>query len=76
MITPTRCKQLGACQSLAQPCKCCDHVGLKLLNLQNQRDVLRQALGLIEVDKDGDGFVCREAMDYVRAAQEFVKHNQ
>lgn len=26
------------------------------------------ALQLIETDKDGDGFICREAMDLVRAA--------
>lgn len=29
---------------------------------------LLAALNLIEVDKDGDGFVCRDAMVQVRAA--------
>jgi len=26
------------------------------------------ALNLVEVDKDGDGFICREAMEQVREA--------
>lgn len=30
--------------------------------------LLLAALNLIEVDKDGDGFICREAMDQVREA--------
>lgn len=30
-------------------------------------DIL-SALELIEIDKEGDGFICREAMDQVRAA--------
>lgn len=29
---------------------------------------LLEALNLINVDSDGDGFICREAMDQVRAA--------
>jgi len=29
---------------------------------------LLAALRLIEIDRDGDGFICREAMDQVRAA--------
>lgn len=33
-----------------------------------QRGTLLAALNLIEVDKDGDGFICREAMAQVRAA--------
>jgi hypothetical protein len=36
--------------------------------LQNQRDALLGALNLVVVDKDGDGFICREAMDEVREA--------
>lgn len=31
-------------------------------------DKLLSALNLIEVDKDGDGFICREAMEQVREA--------
>lgn len=76
MTTPTRCAQLGTCQSLSLPCKGCDHFEIKLGLLQIHRDLLRKALTLIEVDKDGDGFVCREAMNLVRAAQEFVKQKQ
>ena len=34
----------------------------------SQRDKLLAALNLIEVDKDGDGFICREAMEQVREA--------
>lgn len=37
-----------------------------LASLRRQRDELLAALNLIEVDKDGDGFICREAMDVVR----------
>ena len=33
-----------------------------------QRDKLLAALNLIETDKDGDGFICREAMEQVREA--------
>lgn len=36
--------------------------------LSRQRDRLLAALHLIEVDKDGDGFICREAMEQVRQA--------
>lgn len=36
--------------------------------LEKQRNELLAVLGLIEVDKDGDGFICREAMDQVRLA--------
>ena len=36
--------------------------------LKRQRDKLLAALNLIEVDKDGDGFICREAMEQVREA--------
>lgn len=39
-----------------------------IARLERQRDELLTALGLIEVDKDGDGFICREAMDRVRRA--------
>lgn len=38
----------------------------KLIYLEMQRDKLLAALNLIEVDKDGDGFICREAMEQVR----------
>ena len=38
----------------------------KLIYLEMQRDKLLAALNLIEVDKDGDGFICREAMKQVR----------
>ena len=34
----------------------------------SQRDKLLAALNLIEVDKEGDGFICREAMEQVREA--------
>lgn len=40
----------------------------KLIYLEMQRDKLLAALNLIEVDKDGDGFICREAMGQVREA--------
>lgn len=40
----------------------------KLIYLEMQRDNLLAALNLIEVDKDGDGFICREAMEQVREA--------
>ena len=40
----------------------------KLIYLEMQRDKLLAALNLIEVDKDGDGFICREAMERVREA--------
>lgn len=40
----------------------------KLIYLKMQRDKLVAALNLIEVDKDGDGFICREAMEQVREA--------
>lgn len=36
--------------------------------IKRQRDGLMAALNLIETDKDGDGFICREAMDQVRQA--------
>ncbi len=32
------------------------------------RDKLLAALNLIETGKDGDGFICREAMEQVREA--------
>jgi len=40
----------------------------KLIYLEMQRDKLLAALNLIEVDKDGGGFICREAMEQVREA--------
>lgn len=40
----------------------------KLIYLEMQLDKLLAALNLIEVDKDGDGFICREAMEQVREA--------
>jgi len=40
----------------------------KLIYLEMQRDKLLSALNLIAVDKDGDGFICREAMEQVREA--------
>lgn len=40
----------------------------KLIFLEMQRDTLLAALTLIETDKDGDGFICREAMEQVREA--------
>lgn len=36
--------------------------------LSRQRDRLLAALNLIQTDKDGDGFICREAMQEVREA--------
>jgi hypothetical protein len=39
-----------------------------IVRLVRQRAALLAALNLIEVDKDGDGFICREAMDQVRQA--------
>lgn len=39
-----------------------------MVRLVRQRDALLAAVNLIEVDKDGDGFICREAMDEVRQA--------
>ena len=39
-----------------------------IVRLVRQRDELLATLSLIEVDKDGDGFICREAMDQVRQA--------
>ena len=36
--------------------------------LKLQKRALLAALNLIEVDKDGDGFICREAMEQVREA--------
>ncbi len=39
-----------------------------IVRLVRQRDALLAAVNLIEVDKDGDGFICREAMDEVRQA--------
>lgn len=39
-----------------------------IARLVRQRDALLAAISLIEVDKDGDGFICREAMDQVRQA--------
>lgn len=38
----------------------------QIAELTQQRDKLLAALNLIEVDKDGDGFICREAMKQVR----------
>lgn len=40
----------------------------KLIFLEMQRDTLLSALNLIESDKDGNGFICREAMEQVREA--------
>ena len=40
----------------------------ELVKASEQRDKLLSALNLIEVDKDGDGFICREAMEQVREA--------
>lgn len=40
----------------------------KLIYLEMQRDNLLAALNLIETGKDGDGFICREAMEQVREA--------
>lgn len=40
----------------------------KLIYVEMQRDRLLAALNLIETDKDGDGFICREAMEQVREA--------
>lgn len=40
----------------------------KLIYIEMQRDRLLAALNLIETDKDGDGFICREAMEQVREA--------
>ena len=40
----------------------------KLIYIEMQRDRLLAALHLIETDKDGDGFICREAMEQVREA--------
>lgn len=40
----------------------------KLIYLEMQSDKLLAALNLIEIDKDGDGFICREAMEQVREA--------
>lgn len=37
-------------------------------NLLRQRDALLAALNLIETDKDGDGFVCKEAMVQIHEA--------
>lgn len=37
-------------------------------DLAEQRDKLLSALNLINTDKDGDGFICREAMEQVREA--------
>ncbi len=39
-----------------------------LVKASEQRDKLLAALNLIETDKDGDGFICREAMEQVREA--------
>jgi len=36
--------------------------------LKRQKRALLAALNLIETDKDGDGFICREAMEQVREA--------
>lgn len=36
--------------------------------LRHQQKSLLAALNLIETDKDGDGFICREAMEQVREA--------
>lgn len=53
-----------------QECDLTGHGALlsKLIYLEMQRDKLLAALNLIEVDKDGDGFICREAMEQVREA--------
>lgn len=40
----------------------------KLIYIEMQRDRLLAALNLIETGKDGDGFICREAMEQVREA--------
>lgn len=40
----------------------------RIVALEYIRDELLKALNLISVDKDGDGFVCTEAMESVRAA--------
>jgi hypothetical protein len=42
--------------------------GELMAEIEEQRDRLLAALNLIEVDKDGDGFICREAMEQVRDA--------
>ncbi|MBU0501447.1 MAG: hypothetical protein KJ558_10150 [Gammaproteobacteria bacterium] len=39
-----------------------------IAKLAKQRDDLLAALGLIETDRDGDGFICHEAMEQVRDA--------
>jgi len=36
--------------------------------LKRQKRALLAGVGLIETDKDGDGFICREAMEQVREA--------
>lgn len=44
----------------------------RLHEVEGQRDDLLAALRLIETDKDGDGFVCAEAMEQIRAAIDAV----
>lgn len=39
-----------------------------MVKAMEQRETLLAALRLIETDKDGDGFICREAMEQVREA--------
>lgn len=41
-------------------------------SLKEQRDQLLAAINLIVVDKDGDGFVCREGMEEIRGIVEQV----
>ena len=45
-----------------------DEQTVTINELRRQHGVLLAALNLIEVDKDGDGFICREAMEQVREA--------
>ncbi len=55
-------------QQRDQMARLCEFNERTAKDLLAQRDQLLAALNLIEVDKDGDGFICREAMEQVRAA--------
>ena len=45
----------------------------KHLKAAQQRDALLSALSAMETDKDGDGFVCREAMEEIRETIQFAE---
>lgn len=63
---------INACEGIPTEALECQTKWQLSAELIRQRDELLAALSLIEVDKDGDGFICREAMGVVREAMAYA----